>query len=243
MCSYHGGKQRIGLDLAKNIYLSSTDMKIIEGYCEPFCGMLGVYRHIPKFFKKQNLIYKAGDINKSVIEMWKATQNGWIPPLNCTQQEYDILRGNGVSSALKGFIGHQHSFGGQYFKGYNKKYDKSKNASASLKRINQISTDLKMVNFFSGKYTQFSDLENYIIYCDPPYRNATCEYRDERGSSIKFDNNLFWNWVRVMSKKNLVIVSEYSAPEDFIPIFSKKHSSHHKSNFSTGRETLFVYNF
>ena len=49
MTSYHGGKQRIGKVLAEIIYktsiaLEDKDLKI-RGYCEPFCGMLGMYRH------------------------------------------------------------------------------------------------------------------------------------------------------------------------------------------------------
>ena len=53
MTSYHGGKQKIGKKIANIIYEESilieeeTGFKI-KGYCEPFCGMLGVYQHIPE---------------------------------------------------------------------------------------------------------------------------------------------------------------------------------------------------
>ena len=55
MTAYHGGKQRIGLEIAENIHLLSTILEDhsnfkIKGYCEPFCGMLGVYKHIPELF-------------------------------------------------------------------------------------------------------------------------------------------------------------------------------------------------
>ena len=60
MSSYHGGKQRIGLEIAENIHLVSTIIEehtdfVIKGYCEPFCGMLGVYRHIPELFSELGL--------------------------------------------------------------------------------------------------------------------------------------------------------------------------------------------
>lgn len=47
MTCYNGGKQRIGKKLADIIYDESLDIEYeydftIKGYCEPFCGMLGV---------------------------------------------------------------------------------------------------------------------------------------------------------------------------------------------------------
>ena len=85
MTWYHGGKQRIGKKLSEIIVEASYDISneenlTIKGYCEPFCGMLGVYRHIPKQLEnkfEKKLTYKAGDVNKSVIMMWKDVQKGW----------------------------------------------------------------------------------------------------------------------------------------------------------------------
>ena len=58
MTSYHGGKQRIGKQLAEIIVDESIgvvegDEFDIKGYCEPFCGMLGVYRYIPGLFEEE----------------------------------------------------------------------------------------------------------------------------------------------------------------------------------------------
>jgi site-specific DNA-adenine methylase len=99
MTSYHGGKQKIGKELAKIIYETSLEISEdenfkIKGYCEPFCGMLGVYKHIPELFKdnKPKLKYKAGDMNKSVIMMWKAAQKGWKPPTSCSEEHYNELK-------------------------------------------------------------------------------------------------------------------------------------------------------
>ncbi len=76
MTAYHGGKQRLGKKLAEIIVDTSLDIVEdenweIKGYCEPFCGMLGVYRHIPDFFEEEcyDLKYLAGDANGSVIKM------------------------------------------------------------------------------------------------------------------------------------------------------------------------------
>jgi len=78
MTSYHGGKQRIGAKIAQIIKSVSSQVEEqtgirFKGYLEPFCGMLGVYQHIPELFSGHlRFKYQAGDINESVIKMWKA---------------------------------------------------------------------------------------------------------------------------------------------------------------------------
>ena len=223
MTSYHGGKQRIGKKLANEIYIKTLAIEdesgfIVKGYCEPFCGMLGVYRHIPKLFEDHSslLNYKAGDANTSVIMMWKEAKTGWVPPNYVTETTYNQLK-NSSDSAEKGFVGHQYSFGGANFKGYGPKYGKTIDASQSIKRIRNISDELYNVSFSSGYYTQYTNLKNYVIYCDPPYESTQQKYA---GS---FNSNNFYNWCKEMSKNNIVFVSGYDAPNDFECIFSKSN--------------------
>jgi len=237
MTRYHGGKQRVGKEIAKVISekVKETDREI-NGYCEPFAGMLGVYQHIPKYFGERQMMYRAGDTNESVIKMWQAAQTGWVPPNSCSEKNYNQLKNDETSSAEKGYFGHQFSFGGGYFMGYTGKY---KGGQTSFKTISnkicKIAGDLHEVEFTSGTYNQFSDLENYIIYCDPPYANTRCKYAD------KFDNDSFWEWVREMSKTNVVFVSEYSAPEDFECVYeNKKKIQTSSKKVSSGCEKLFM---
>ena len=61
MTYYPGGKKRIGDEISKiiyetSVYTSSKTNLSIKGYCEPFCGMLGVYQYIPRIFKKYKLV-------------------------------------------------------------------------------------------------------------------------------------------------------------------------------------------
>jgi DNA adenine methylase len=221
MTSYHGGKQRIGKKLAKVIYDESMDISEeegfqIKGYCEPFSGMLGVFQHIPELFKehKPELEYKAGDKNQSVIMMWKAVQQGWKPPSNVSGEEYDRLK-NAPDSAMKGYVGHQYSFGGQYFKGYAPKYGHASDSSRAVKRVMNIAKKVSNVSFSAKPYTQYTNLKNYVIYCDPPYSNKEQWYK---GS---FDSEEFYEWCRYMAQDNIVFVSEYKAPKDFEKIWSK----------------------
>lgn len=143
----------------------------IKGYCEPFCGMLGVYQHIPELFEEEGLKlkYKAGDTNKSVIMMWNKAKKGWKPPTNITEKRYNKLK-NSPPSAEKGYVGHQYSFGSQFFKGYAPKYGTKSNflnVAQNVSNIGKLMNDYNVV-FKDGSYTQYSNLKNYVIYCDPP---------------------------------------------------------------------------
>jgi DNA adenine methylase len=59
------------------------------------------------------------------------------------------------------------------------------------------------------------------VYCDPPFQSNSCYYDDCGVMRPKFNHTKFWDWCRKMSKHNLVFVSEYSAPSDFIKVWSK----------------------
>ena len=54
-------------------------------------------------------------------------------------------------------------------------------------------------------YKAFSDIENSILYLDPPYEKAHLN-----GYSINnFDSKVFYDWAYEMSKKNIVLISSY----------------------------------
>jgi len=236
MTRYHGGKQRIGKIIAKVISEKVGEIdREIQGYCEPFCGMLGVYQHIPKYFEERQMLYKAGDTNESVIRMWKDVQQGWKPPISCSEERYNELKNQEAPSAEKAYIGYQFSFGGQFFMGYNGKYGNATSYKSVPEKVYRIARELQNVEFNVGSYTQFSNLRNHVIYCDPPYTNTKCIY------SEKFDNNSFWNWAREMNKTNVIFVSEYSAPDDFECVYeNKKKIQTSAKRVASGCEKLFM---
>lgn len=223
MTAYHGGKQRVGKQIAEvivdeSLYIAEDEGWNIQGYCEPFCGMLGVYHHIQELYKDrglENLSYMAGDTNRSVIIMWNSAKRGWTPPTSMTEKKYNKLRW-GPDSAEKGFVGHQYSFGGQYFKGYLPKYGKTSNFPRVVERVRKIARKSDNVVFRHGSYIQYSNLRNYVIYCDPPYANR------EQCYSESFDSLGFFEWCRKMAENNIVYVSEYKAPQDFEKIWSRE---------------------
>ena len=218
MTSYHGGKQRIGKRISELIMQQTHASNLprrgnkYKGYCEPFSGMCGVSQHIPANAFRAHL---AGDINKSVIMMWHKLQQGWSPPVKCTRERFFKLKGNGKSSAEKGFVGHVYGFRGIYFVTF-----KDRDIDSSRRKVKALATGpLHHVVFAHGEYTQFSHLRGYAIYCDPPYANHS-NFMDEFNHIIPMDHVAFYKWAENMSIYNLVFISErinlpYTLLEEF----------------------------
>ena len=70
-----------------------------------------------------------------------------------------------------------------------------------LERLQQ----LQCVEATNLDYTEFSGVENAILYLDPPYENTLL-----KGYSIKeFDSQSFYDWAYKMANKNIVLISSY----------------------------------
>ena len=156
----------------------------------------------------------------------------------------DLLRSCPTPSATKGFVGHEYSFGGQYFKGYRGMYKNASQFPKAVDRVLQVGSMVSDVEFYHGDYTQFSDLSNYIIYCDPPYSSYNAYY-DETNKRKKFNTSDFWKWVKSMSDRNLVFVTEYEIPKHIshINLFSILHTNKSNSGYNTDqskRENLYA---
>ena len=179
--------------------------------------MLGVYRHITY---KPDLTYLAGDTNKSIMLMWQEAQNGWVPSSDIvSKEEFLRLKFNGESTAEKGFIGTTHAYRGSYFRNYCLTECSKKALPNTTKRVSDIALNsvVSKVKFEYGDYTQFSDLRNFLIYCDPPYENTSGYRNDQSRGNFdydKFDNLAFWTWTQKMAEHNTVYVSEYATPKN-----------------------------
>lgn len=77
--------------------------------------------------------------------------------------------------------------------------------------------------------------EDDVIYADPPYT-------DKSGYGVAFDNVEFWQWCRE-PRRALLMISEYSAPPDFVEIGNKQVICTMSQNGEVGRpvERLFVH--
>ena len=77
--------------------------------------------------------------------------------------------------------------------------------------------------------------EGDVVYADPPYTGKI-------GYGVAFDNAEFWEWCR-RPRRALLIISEYSAPPDFVGIWAKQVTCAMSSNGNVRRpiERLFVH--
>lgn len=243
MTRYHGGKQLNGRRLAMYMLEFLSDDMTYDGYCEPFCGMLGVYRHMYSALDSDNndMFFLAGDINASVIAMWNKAQTGWTPPATCTEAEFMKMKYDGQVTAEKGFLGHQLSFGGVYFASYIGRYGGQTHHATAAKKVHDLAESMPKIKFQSCSYDDYSHLKNFIIYCDPPYKGTTQRYQNESREGLTFNHTLFWDWVRLMSKSNFVFVSEYSSPDDFVNIADEFTLKAIDGKHTKDTEKLFVH--
>ncbi len=75
-----------------------------------------------------------------------------------------------------------------------------------------------------------------MIYCDPPYSTGV-GYGGE-----KFGTAEFWDWCRLQTAAgHIVIISEYTAPDDFVCIWEHKTKTHLNNRAKIDRtEKLFI---
>ena len=219
---YMGSKNRLSKYLVP-IIESYIDEKT-EGYMEPFVGGANI-------IDKVNCDNKIGyDIHKELIALLNYTKvNDDIPEI-ITEEEYKKVKNNkeNYEDWYVGLVGFCSTFGAKYFGGYARsKKDKfnGEKSYLAIKNLKQQSVNFKNITFECKDFRQIKDIKNYVIYCDPPYRNTT-KYKTET-----FPYEEFYDWCRKMSKNNIVLISEYSMPNDFECIWSKES----KVNFDSNR--------
>lgn len=216
---YQGSKRAIIKDLK---YIIENNLGNSDYYVEPFGGGMNSFAYI----SHPNKI--AIDINPHVIAMWKGVQNHtFVIPEKVSQEEYYDMKndcftnGGKYDSALLGYVGNACSNGCGWWNGYahfNPKKNEDHIAEARnglLKHIEKFS-GLYFAKFIHGSYNQFEYPDNCFIYCDPPYESTKGYNKNE------FDNFAFWEWCREMCNKgHRIMVSEYTAPPDFICVWEK----------------------
>lgn len=232
---YLGGKHRLGKKISDVLKKLCPPHKC--KYIEPFCGGLGVFRHMTDYD------CTASDIHPDIIALWKAIKNNTFkPPSNkITDVYYNKVKNMKSPSPLKGFIGFLCSWNGMYFAGYAKYGEHRDVKQEALNDIKKIGEKIKKKNvkIYQKSYNEYNP-RNSLIYCDPPYKN-TIGYSGTK----EFDHNKFWKKMRKWSKNNIVVISEQTAPKDFVHIWKKKYtrSRGFKSNQKkTIEEKLFVHN-
>lgn len=216
----------------------------IETYIEPFVGGANI---IDKINCKNKIGY---DANKYLISLLnKAKYNISDFPERILLEEYNNVKENfeNYDDWYIGLVGFCSSFGAKFFGGYARDSKSDESGKWSFGAINNLkkqSINFKNINFINLSYDKINieDLKNCLIYCDPPYRN-TLKYKKVE----EFNYEFYYNWVKELSKNNIVICSEYYMPEEFICIWERQtkvliDSNKKKSETDKNRiEKLFIY--
>lgn len=227
---YFGGKQRISKHIIKVLNQYRNDNQPLV---EPFVGGCNIISKM----SGEKYCY---DINKYLIEMYKAIQSGWIPPTTITEEEYNYIKNNkDENKALTGFVGIGCSYSGKWFGGYARNNTGRNYCLNAHNSIMKQANEIKEIKFDCKDYRELN-IEGCLIYCDPPYKNTT------KYSIIgDFNTDEFWNTMRKWSKNNTVIVSEYEAPDDFkciLEIQTKTDIKCTGNKKEERTEKLFIYN-
>ena len=233
-----GSKNRISKYIAP-ILQKCIDDNGVTTYYEPFVGGANMIDKI----RCENRI--GNDIHPQLIAMFKALQGGWIPPRHVSEEEYNNVRMNKdkYPDYYVGYVGFNTTFGAKYFGGYARGFKADRTTprnhveEAFKNLINQI-PHIKSVTFSCGNYlsNDYQNINNAVIYCDPPYAGTT------KYSSGEFNSTEFWDWCRKIGENNYIYVSEYSAPDDFECIWQKETTTKLKVHEHELRvEKLFTY--
>jgi len=236
---YVGGKHKIGIEISKLIN-NIVDCKCVDGYFEPFCGSLGMFKHMLKFEYKK---YLASDSHSDLIQLWNELKlNKLVLPKTFDEKNYNEIKELKSPNAMKAVAGFGMSFGGKYFGGYIQKYSGGSNrnfyreVTNSLEKI-RIKIQIPNINFYNKSYNEWEP-KNMLIYCDPPYEKTTGY------STGAFNSKNFWDLMEKWSKDNYVFISEESAPPGFVSIWSKKKKrTLDKKDRKYSTEHLFVYRY
>lgn len=220
---YMGSKSRIAKYIVPIIHQRMKDYGL-KTYVEPFVGGANI---IDKIVCENKI---GCDKQKYLIALYQNLDKIDSLPDFVTKEHYSEVRDcynrklDTFEDWYIGAIGFLASYNGRFFDGgyaglVKTKAGTSRNYYAEAKRnLEKQIPNLKDVEFKCGDYrTTCSDLEDALIYCDPPYF-GTKQY----GISQNFYHDEFWEWCRKMSKRNIVLISEQTARYDFECIWGMK---------------------
>lgn len=225
-----GGKSRISNDISEIINTYSKD----KDFVSLFCGTCAIES---KVIAKSKL---CNDGHEYLISLLKALQKGYeLPDIVTKEEYYHIKEYKDEDKALTGFVGFGCSFGGKWFGGYAKNNSGTNYAKQSKNSMLKKMKNLNTAVFTNLDYKDVIIPKDSIIYCDPPYAKTT-----GYSNSNTFIQDEFWEYMRKISKDNLVFISELEAPEDFISIWEKPFKrvlDVNKDNIFSSQEKLFIH--
>ena len=129
---------------------------------------------------------------------------------------------------------------GGFPRGYAKNTETRNYYNEAYRNMKEQAPQLAGIEFKCQNYWELDEnISGAVIYLDPPYANTKIY---GYANQPKMDYNHFWNWVRKISKRNYVFISEQTAPEDFEVIWEQEvtRTTNKENNFKAV-EKLFKY--
>ena len=194
------------------------------------------------------------DVCLPLIALYNALQNGWTPPEQVTEADYQQAKSGNCEPYLQAFIGFGCSFAGKWFGGFargghgadaptaarslrsNLDRNYAANARNSLLKKSVGMSDVRF-NHLDYRNTPFKP-EGWVIYCDPPYAGTT-------GYTAAPPYNPAEFWVQCSlwaGAGNVVLVSEYQAPADWtcvLEVATKTDIRNRENQLEPRQERLF----
>lgn len=227
---YMGSKNRISKYLVPIIQSYITENT--KGYIEPFVGGANM---IDKIQCNNKIGY---DSHKQLIALLQHVQTTIKDiPLEITEEEYNKVKTNQeqYEDWYVGLVGFCATFSAKYFGGYARGHKNDgitpRNISnEGIRNLIKQAPNLKNIQFKCCDFREIKNISGYVIYCDPPYKDAT-KYKTK-----DFPYEEFYDWCREMSKNNIVLISEYWMPDDFECIWERNIKLHVDSNRKCNQE-------
>ena len=217
---YMGSKSRIAKYIVPIIQNKMQECDL-HTYVEPFVGGANI---IDKIIADQKI---GCDKQQYLIALYQNIDKISSLPDFVTKEHYSEVRDcynrklDKFEDWYIGAIGFLASYNGRFFDGgyagvVNTKAGTVRDYYAEAKKNLESQIEyLRNIKWKCGDYKDTcSDYENCLIYCDPPYF-GTKQY----GVSQSFDYDVFWDWCYKMSERNVVLVSEHNARDDFKAIW------------------------
>lgn len=216
---YQGSKARIAKYICP-IIQKYIDESNYDTFIDAFCGGANVIQYA----RARNKI--GYDTNPYLIALLNNLDKVESIQVPISREHYNDVKSDWKSNSHKyedwyiGAVGFIASFGGKFFNGSYAKDEYNSDPSRHLhtERKNNILRQIDKLKDVSFETKDFFtlDVENCVIYCDPPY-NKTTKYPYDI-----YNPDKFWDKVRQLSKSNIVLVSELSAPDDFKELWRRE---------------------
>lgn len=209
-------------------------------YVEPFLGGGWSFAHVIETCRPGHAI--GADVNGSLVELWRrvvAEGTDWLPTsLEEVEANYRAYKERqDMSDPLTAWYGIACSFGGKWYGGIarNKTTTGATGFEAQARSTERKAASMREcpdLRLLCCSYEELEIPDGAVVYCDPPYSGGKSRTKAHRFED--FDVNAYYDWVRDLSQRCVVVCSTFDAPEDFVTVHDWGDTVH---RYTDGKNT------